>query len=93
VIETSENTAPKREAFILQISYTMPMAGGVRLFAKDKDEAVRVITEAHANMRDFKVIDIHSINEIEEKQRSLAAVEEDDMSDLETSDAEKKVIN
>lgn len=60
-----------KELFIIQTKYWLPMAGGAQIFAKSKEDAVAIITEAHKDFKDFEIIDVSTLDEIQAKQAEL----------------------
>lgn len=60
-----------KQLYIVQCKYWMPVAGGAQLFAESKEEVTRILSEAHKDMRDFAIVDVSSLDEIEAKQAEM----------------------
>jgi len=55
----------------------MPVSGTVQMVAESEKEAIRILTEAHAEMRNFRIIAVQKITEDEQRMLGLAKQHED----------------
>lgn len=52
-----------KELYWVTISYDLPCAGTVSIYADSEEQAKDILAKAHEKMKDYKVIDIYKLTE------------------------------
>ena len=61
----------KKSLFVIQHKFWAPIMTSAQIFASSKDEAAAVLTEGHKDMKDYEILQILSLDEIEERQAAM----------------------
>ena len=80
-----------RKLYWVTLSYDMPVTGTVQILAESPEEAVKVLTEAHQNMRNFTVIKTQELTENEIRMLGIARQEQPPYDEF--NGTENKVLN
>ena len=61
----------KKSLFVVQHKFWAPIMTSAQIFASSKDEATAILTEGHKDMKDYEILQILSLDEIEERQAAM----------------------